>query len=527
MSGIQGLTAITSEKQLRSVYVNLFSHKSLAIDYLANSCSVEDNITFTSCSDKESFYSGLNNHSQEQFNACVNSRIKNTYFLNIKYSSKLINISDLSEDLCRIKIQNKSIFILLIPDALLSNSSDAEINDFLKRFSSFSKKHTATVQLFIYGSLALSLLKPKLLTANSYLSGLATMTVLDEYRYSYLVDFWSNTHGVKSDVEYILSRLENGEIIAETNESAAPSMLIEDKADSERMYLSQDVLGDNTIPPKGVYIAENNKALLGLLQSPRASTVIFSCSSQSEIRQLTIDCFQLRNRAGNQLKIIIRETNQCLRYADEKFLMRAGVNLISPFQVPFVRFMTQVEAIQGQILMRPQPKSLEELLKYDQKFGRKGYLHNSDFTHYCRDVLNKSLQSNIRFALIRLQLLPGMNAEECLRLCHIRRDGDVITASDKALYVLFSAIRQDDINIALNNIFEFPVRDLFHSVRTFENHHDIEIELKKIDENEVIISEEVSMLATEKRIFSSKPTSNENTPSLYAVKKPLSVKVSA
>lgn len=57
MSGIQGLTAITSEKQLRSVYVNLFSHKSLAIDYLANSCSVEDNITFTSCSDKESFYS--------------------------------------------------------------------------------------------------------------------------------------------------------------------------------------------------------------------------------------------------------------------------------------------------------------------------------------------------------------------------------------------------------------------------------------------------------------------------------------
>ncbi|MDN4734046.1 BcsE family c-di-GMP-binding protein [Vibrio parahaemolyticus] len=69
----------------------------------------------------------------------------------------------------------------------------------------------------------------------------------------------------------------------------------------------------------------------------------------------------------------------------------------------------------------------------------------------------------------------------------------------KALYVLFSAIRQSDIDIALNNIFEFPVRDLFHSTHTFDTQLDIETELKFIVQDEAVISDDVSTLTTERK----------------------------
>ncbi len=112
-----------------------------------------------------------------------------------------------------------------------------------------------------------------------------------------------------------------------------------------------------------------------------------------------------------------------------------------------------------------------------------------------------------------------MSAEECLRLCHIRRDGDVVTAANNALYVLFSAIRKTDIDIAINRIFEFPVRDLFRSTITLEIKEDIEVELRHIIENSLEISEEVSALTTQQQIFSPATASLTEVPVLFAVKK--------
>lgn len=232
----------------------------------------------------------------------------------------------------------------------------------------------------------------------------------------------------------------------------------------------------------------------------------------------------MRVKAGSQLKIIIRETQQCLRYADEKYLLRSGVNLICPVQVPPMRFMTQVEAIQGQLLTRPIPSSLDALTKYDLSFGSKGYLRSKEFTRYCNDVISVSAQSKVNFALIKLTFLPGMQAEECLRLCHVKRDGDVVTATQKALYVLFSAIRHSDIDIALNNIFEFPVRDLFYSMRTFETQYDIDSELKYILEDEALISKEVTDLTTETQIFPEQNSAITDVPTLFAIKKTIALK---
>ncbi|HHF3127898.1 TPA: cellulose biosynthesis protein BcsE [Vibrio alginolyticus] len=524
MSAISGLSAITSEKEISSVYVNLFTHKQMVIDYLFSTLPENNNTSLTSFTDKETFLSALNDEALCKFNELSTLHIEQCFFLSNKFTNKAPNAINLVKDIRQTNIKKLSTYILVVPDSLLSSSDDYFVSVFLRNLNELASNKKLTISVCIYGHLTTSLLKPILISHNRYIAGLATMTSFDDARYCYLVDFWSNKHGVISQDEYLLSNTKDKKLKATSYETHQPRAIQEDKSDSDRIYISRGAFRESEKAPKGMSIAESNQELIAMLNNPRSSTIVFSCDNQSEVQQIALDCYRLRSAYGRQLKIIVRETQQCLRYADEKFLLRSGANFISHAQIPPMRFMTQVEAIQGQMLTRPIPDSLEALLKYDLKFGSKGYLQNQDFSQYCIDVISHSTHSNVNFALIKLNLLPGMTAEECLRLCHIRRDGDVVTACNKALYVLFSAIRHSDIDIALNNIFEFPVRDLFHSTHTFDTQLDIETELKFIVQDEAVISDDVSALATERKIFHNAINSMVDVPPLFAVKKTIELK---
>ncbi|WP_339367412.1 cellulose biosynthesis protein BcsE [Vibrio sp. AND4] len=518
------MSAISSQREIKSTYVNLLSNKRVTIDLLIDSaCNTESNLLIC-FSDKASFLSGLDDNTLFKFNNLSLNHLNKIFFINNRSSKKQPNPTFLAKDLQKIKVAENSHFHLIIPDSILAQCEGNNMRQFLEQLKTLSSQAASVINVYIYGHLATSVLKPRLLKNNHFISGLASMIALDESRYGYFVDFWSNKHGVVSGEEYILSHDGADRLTASPYKKTQTSEWTEDKADSERIYICREAIGESTNVPKEMHIAENNQSLISMLDNPRASTLIFSCSDQTEVQQLAMDCYQLRMTAGRQLKIIIRETQQCLRYADEKFLLRAGVNLISPVQVPQMRFMTQLEAIQGQMLTRALPQSLDALLKYDVKFGSKGYLNNNEFAQYCSDAIASSTRSNVNFSLIKLNLLPGMSAEECLRLCHVRRDGDVVTACKKALYVLFSAIRQNDIEVALNNIFEFPTRDLFHSTHRFETQYDIESEIKYIMADKVVISEEVSHLTTEKRIFSASKQPSNKIPTLFAVRKAIKLK---
>lgn len=468
--------------------------------------------------------SALNDEALCKFNELSKLHIEQCFFLSNKFTNKATNAINLVKDIRQTNIKKLSTYILVLPDSLLSSSDDYFVSIFLRNLNELANNKKLTISVCIYGHLTTSLLKPILISHNRYIAGLATMTSLDDARYCYLVDFWSNKHGVISQDEYLLSNTKDKKLKATSYETHQPRAIQEDKSDSDRIYISRGAFRESEKAPKGMSMAESNQELIAMLNNPRSSTIVFSCDNQSEVQQIALDCYRLRSAYGRQLKIIVRETQQCLRYADEKFLLRSGANFISHAQIPPMRFMTQVEAIQGQMLTRPIPDSLEALLKYDLKFGSKGYLQNQDFSQYCIDVISHSTHSNVNFALIKLNLLPGMTAEECLRLCHIRRDGDVVTACNKALYVLFSAIRHSDIDIALNNIFEFPVRDLFHSTHTFDTQLDIETELKFIVQDEAVISDDVSALATERKIFHNAINSMVDVPPLFAVKKTIELK---
>ncbi len=521
MSFISNLPALVTKKESESIYVNLFSTLTLAVDFLSATTNNNDNNILTVFTNKETFLSKLNSHSEAKFSKLTDTQFKTAYFLtkeNIQHSQDVLG---LSKDIQKInaKAKKNSQHTLLINESMLADLTSQEIESFLYKIKQSANKRGLYITLCLYGHLGMVELESKLLTLNQTIAGLSSMTLLDEQRFSYFVKFWLNSYGVTASEEYILAYNEHNELEATRYDKVQLNEAVKIKSDAHICYISQTAIDQNTPLPKRIVIADSNQHLLNVLDNPQAATIVFSCTSQNEIQELAISSFQLRSDFGNHLKIIIRETQQCLRYTDEKLLLRAGVNLIVPNQVPFPRFMTQVDAIQGQIMNRNLPVSLEALLKYNLKYGNKGYLQSNDFVQYCSSIITRSLYSNVDFSLVKLILLPGMRAEDCLRLCHIKRDGDVVTATNNALYVLFSAIRKTDIDIAINHIFEFPVRDLFHSTTTLDIKEDIEAELRYISENSLEVSDEISSLTTQQQIFSPTAASLTDIPVLFAVKK--------
>ncbi len=515
------LPLLVTKKESKSVYVNLFSTLSIAIDFLSSTTNYDCNNLLTVFTNKESFLSSLDSRAVYLFNNLTNNHIKSVHFLTNGNFPTSLGALDLAKDIHKINARAKkhSQHILLINESLLSNLTRQEIDIFLSNIKHSANQRDLCITLCLYGHVGINELESKLLTLNQTIAGLSSMTALDEQCFSYFVRFWLSSSGVSAGDEFILVCNEQNELEATRYEKRRAKGIVESKPDSHICYINKSALDPNKPLPKGMVVASSNQQLLSILDNPQAATIIFSCTNQHDIQALAIHCFELRTKFGNQLKIIVRETQQCLRYTDEKLLLRAGVNLIVPNQVPFPRFMAQVEAIQGQVMNRHLPLNLEALLKYSLKHGKKGYLQGNDFAQYCSSIIARSVYSNVDFSLIKLTLLPGMSAEECLRLCHIRRDGDVVTAANNALYVLFSAIRKTDIDIAINRIFEFPVRDLFRSTITLEIKEDIEVELRHIIENSLEISEEVSALTTQQQIFSPAAASLTEVPVLFAVKK--------
>lgn len=521
MSSLRGLPILVTRKENKSVYVNLFSTLSMVIDFLFSSINNDDNIFITAFTDKETFLAGLNSASAEKFSTLNDKHISGAYFLTKKNIPNSPGVVELAKDIHRLKpkFKKNTQHILLINESLLSDLTVPEIELFLHNIKQLANKREISITLCLYGHLGMVNLESKLMTLNQAIAGLSSMTAVDEQRFSYFVRFWLSSYGVTAGEEFLLEQNEQNKLEATRYEKIHAHETVKNKLDGHICYINKAALNQSEQPSKDMIVADDNQQLLTLLDNPQAATIIFSCTNQTEIQKLAINCYQLRNQFGNQLKVIIRETQQCLRYVDEKLFLRAGVNLIVPHQVPYPRFMAQVEAVQGQIMTRSLPLSLESLLKYSLKYGNKGYLQSNDFVQYCSGIITRSIYSDVDFSLVRLTLLPGMSAEECLRLCHIRRDGDVVTATNSAVYVLFSAIRKTDIDIAINHIFDFPVRDLFHSTTTFDTKEDLEREMRYITDNPIMISEEVSSLTIQQQIFAPSVTPMTDVPVLFAVKK--------
>ena len=479
MSGINGLNLHTSTSDIQRQYVYLFTNQETSIIYL-NSI-MDSTHSFISFVNKKHYFSVLKKENQQTHQSYLIKYCKKIWFLDELVTQSSIQIHKLINEFKHIIFPKQSNLIISIPENHFYNLSDTQTVSFFKNTSNWSKANKICLKIIIYGNKTNKLIKPRLIELNQYISGISTLNTINKAQYNYHITFWCNQYGVSTDKTYRLKINNENHFIA-LKEIVSPVSIDAHYHDAERIYVTATALDKRVTLHHSVNIINTNEELFALLDTipVQASTIILSYHKISELESISRQCYLLRKNKGNAIKIIIREMTSILRYIDEKLLLNAGVNFIIPFNVSFSRCISLVESIQGQVFTRSLPESANELLKYNQNFDQNGYLPNTNFTDYCSRIMVIAEQKKIRFALIKLSLLSSMKAIDCLHLCHIHRDGDIVTACDHALYVFFSAIRLNDVHATLNQLFDIPIESLFLSYTIIDNVIDIKTELSII-----------------------------------------------
>lgn len=516
MFGIHNLKPEHTETIADGVYITTVNSRSTSVIYISTLLNSLSSALFISLQSWESFTQTCSVHQKQQLKHKLNKKQSSCYFVKNTYTPSLSNIKT---DMARVDVENGQTLIINCPASILLTNSATDCKSFLFHLKKLASKKNLVCMVIIHGEESHTI-NNRLMHIPSLFLGVSNLFRVEEMHFSYHINYWISSRSISSAYEYYLTLNEQGELtVADNNQKQQTQQSA--ASDNHLIYISKHALNANQTPATNMRIFENNENLFNTVQNLSDASVIFSLNQQTEVRTIAIKCYQLRKKFGKRFKLIIREMQQCLRYSDEMLLSHAGINLIVPSSVAYSRFLSMIATCQGQEISRNLPHSLESLLQFDTSVNIKGYVENLRFVEHCQFLTRQFEHTKVHFALIKLTLLPGINANACLSMCHIKRDGDLITACKNALYLVINSVRGHDIDIAMKNIFKLPITDIFQSHTIYESIHSIESQLPHILSEAISIEMDVTKLTDALSVAPAKNNEQEKSPIKYASHAPL------
>lgn len=241
----------------------------------------------------------------------------------------------------------------------------------------------------------------------------------------------------------------------------------EPAADDMLIIARQSVFLPKETPAQGWRLLQDNDDLIAGVGNAVAATVILCFSPRTDFFVLARSVYDLRQRFGARLKIVVREANSRLRYSHETFLARVGANLIIPAEIGYARFLSLISMVQGQVFPHRLPATFEQAVHQAMPDEEHGYLAPRDFSRSVDDAMERSHILHVQNVLLRLPLAYGLMPLDALRYCNLTRAGDLVTADDRNVYLFLYACRETDIDKTLPRLFGLPVGELFRTEDRF------------------------------------------------------------
>lgn len=517
MFGIHHLELKHQVTDAPGLYVTTTHYGDMASNYLKtllNSDSKSSIISF------ESLASLLRNKTQQIKNELKSSlHTRQSFFIEKNKSN--IKLEKLTNDLNKIRFTQQKSLIIYLPESTILSSKNNERISFFTHLNNIAQKYNLAVYVVIFGE-DIHHLNHWLIQHPKCFLGVSTLYQSDQDKYIYQIHYWLSQGEITTNYEYEVVRNNHGEFLVDIDALKAEHPESVGSSDDHFIYISAKAIDSNQSSQQTMVKFQDNQALFDEIDTLHAATLVLSLNQQQEVHPLAMQVYRLRRQFGLKFKVVIREMQQCLRYSDEAFLSRAGINLIVPSSVRYPRFLSMLETLQKQKLTCSIPESMDALLALNTNvhYGHRGYVNNHVFVGRCHYLAQQYEQTQLQFALVKLSLLPGINTNSCLSMCHIKRDGDLITACHDALYVLLSSVRENDVHIALSHIFKLPIRDMFHSHSIFTTVSRIHAQLPEIITHAVTIDEATQQLIQSGSLFANNPT-NQADDFVYATHKPL------
>ena len=233
--------------------------------------------------------------------------------------------------------------------------------------------------------------------------------------------------------------------------------------DTERVVAQRSALAGSGGAPQHWLVCETLAEVMAACAGAVAATVILAferTTPQDALMQLV---YRLRQMAGSQLKIIVRELQVRMRYNEDALIARLGANLIVPMEVSYARFLGMMEMAQSQVFSGTLPATFEAALQDGLPDQAQGYLPPAAFARAVSDTLARSRTLVIDNVLVRLTLANGLTPLDAMRHCSLKRAGDLFTADRKTVLVFLFACREMDATQTLERIFALPIGELFGS----------------------------------------------------------------
>lgn len=355
------------------------------------------------------------------------------------------------------------------------------LNAVLSIWQSWLKKQNKTCVWVIHGDMSATLLRNKFVAVNNAYNGYTNIE-FDVSEIKYELIFWHLKHGVQSDVLRSLNfhEAENTLSVAENTIAGLQNTLTLSQSKNNRVFVIKPKDDSTDVFPREWEILLTLEELAIDVISNSAATIVIYINSSLNVSDMAEKILQLRKAGGAQLKIMLRETEQCLRNIEEKFLLNAGANLIVPFNVVFLRFVTLVYGIQGSYFIRNIPNHIDEIYQINLDSFGKSYVPLENFMQQVLVLVDSAQRMQINSSLIKLTLNRAIPTSKIFELMRIKRSGDIFTFTPHYLYLFLFQCERFEIRKVLSHLIELPIEDLFLEQEFFAYVDEIRLEVKEM-----------------------------------------------
>ena len=276
------------------------------------------------------------------------------------------------------------------------------------------------------------------------------------------VFLWTNQLGLYADLHYRMewqgSTLQHKAEMAQPQSSTAALAL-----DQQQLVFQRQSLQGLPLLSQHWSVQNSYQEMLERARGAQAATLIFALDSNIQVRGMANDFMSLRMAGGNNLKLVIREMEPCLRHADEELLLLSGASFVIPHSTSNQHMLLFLSALRGLQWSRPLtvPDGLASNLEPQ---NIRGVVTPDIFYETVQSVMSRSM-SEVTHQLIELEFQSNMTPNILETQLTLRRYGDIATFVDNRLYLFLFACPDSALKAALHNVFKLPVSILFSQVR--------------------------------------------------------------
>jgi len=408
----------------------------------------------------------------------------------------------LPDDLNRVRNTHNQLIVLLFPAIAWQNLSSKDFSGWIKTMSALALRKNCALLIICHGQTS-SVLNAQLNSHHRLIYGFSSLQT-DIEPAQLVMSWWHNNFGVEANISYSLQKRDHGwKIMPQSAEFAAANTLNDD----QWLYLAQrDVLEGAPPLSENWQLFDDNVVLTERGMHARSATLIFSLNNNDEVEALARQIHSLRIQRGSGLKIAVREMNASLRYIDQRLLQACGANLVVPHAARLSSFLTLLDDIQQLSFTRHVSEDIEQLLLGRLPTHHKGFLPLPTFCDVMQSIWSHTtLVTEARGLLISLRPVSGITPQQAISLCHLRRDGDMITLTERHLYLFLSNCQVSDLDKVLDSLFSLPTNEVFVSRIFWHQERDIQSEIRRLLAKKTLTEQVVWPIQTNTPVVASQP----------------------